>query len=131
MSTVVAGVAVSPDHFIGGKRVAGDVRFEDRSPIDEQVLAEVARGREREVGLAVDAAADAFPAWAALGVSGRAERLRRLADLIDEDVERIAAVECLDMAMLERSLRARVIPRGARNAASMAGEYAMRYSRVK
>jgi betaine-aldehyde dehydrogenase/5-carboxymethyl-2-hydroxymuconic-semialdehyde dehydrogenase len=115
MSTVVAGVAVSPDHFIGGKRVAGDVRFEDRSPIDEQVLAEVARGREREVGLAVDAAADAFPAWAALGVSGRAERLRRLADLIDENVERIAAVECLDMAMLERSLRARVIPRGARN----------------
>ena len=115
MSTVVAGVAVSPDHFIGGERVASDERFEDRSPIDEQVLAEVARGREREVGLAVEAAASAFPAWAALGVSGRAERLRRLADLIDENVERIAAVECLDMAMLERSLRARVIPRGARN----------------
>jgi acyl-CoA reductase-like NAD-dependent aldehyde dehydrogenase len=113
--TTVAGVAVSPDHFIGGKRVASDVRFEDRSPIDEQVLVEVARGREREVGLAVEAAASAFPAWAALGVSGRAERLRRLADLIDENVERIAAVECLDMAMLERSLRARVIPRGARN----------------
>jgi betaine-aldehyde dehydrogenase/5-carboxymethyl-2-hydroxymuconic-semialdehyde dehydrogenase len=113
--TTVAGVAVSPDHFIGGKRVPSDERFEDRSPIDEQVLAEVARGREREVGLAVEAAAAAFPAWAALGVSGRAERLRRLADLIDENVERIAAVECLDMAMLERSLRARVIPRGARN----------------
>jgi acyl-CoA reductase-like NAD-dependent aldehyde dehydrogenase len=113
--TTVAGVAVSPDHFIGGERVASDERFEDRSPIDEQVLVEVARGREREVGLAIDAAADAFPAWAALGVSGRAERLRRLADLIDENVERIAAVECLDMAMLERSLRARVIPRGARN----------------
>jgi betaine-aldehyde dehydrogenase/5-carboxymethyl-2-hydroxymuconic-semialdehyde dehydrogenase len=115
MSTVVAGVAVSPDHFIGGERVASDERYEDRSPIDEQVLAEVARGREREVGLAVEAASSAFPAWAALGVSGRAERLRRLADLIDENVERIAAVECLDMAMLERSLRARVIPRGARN----------------
>ena len=55
--TTVAGVAVSPDHFIGGERVASDERFEDRSPIDEQVLAEVARGREREVGLAVDAAA--------------------------------------------------------------------------
>ena len=36
MSTVVAGVAVSPDHFIGGERVASDERFEDRSPIDEQ-----------------------------------------------------------------------------------------------
>ncbi len=113
--TVVAGVAVSPDHFIGGRRIASDERFEDRSPLDEQVLAEVARGAEREVGLAVEAAAAAFPAWAALGVSGRAERLGRLADLIDENVERIAAVECLDMAMLERSLCARVIPRGARN----------------
>jgi betaine-aldehyde dehydrogenase/5-carboxymethyl-2-hydroxymuconic-semialdehyde dehydrogenase len=113
--TTVAGVAVSPDHFIGGKRVAGDERFEDRSPIDEQLLAEVARGGDREVGLAVEAAAAAFPAWAALGVSRRAEILRRLADLIDTNVERIAAVECLDMAMLERSLGARVIPRGARN----------------
>jgi acyl-CoA reductase-like NAD-dependent aldehyde dehydrogenase len=115
MTTLVAGVAVSPDHFIGGKCVASGDRFEDRSPIDEQVLAEVARGGEHEVGLAVEAATAAFPAWAALGVSGRAERLRRLADLIDENVDRIAAVECLDMAMLERSLRARVIPRGARN----------------
>jgi betaine-aldehyde dehydrogenase/5-carboxymethyl-2-hydroxymuconic-semialdehyde dehydrogenase len=113
--TTVAGVAVSPDHFIGGKRVAGDERFEDRSPIDEQLLAEVARGGDREVGLAVEAAAAAFPAWAGLGVARRAEILRRLADLIDANVERIAAVECLDMAMLERSLRARVIPRGARN----------------
>jgi acyl-CoA reductase-like NAD-dependent aldehyde dehydrogenase len=112
---VVAGVAVSPDHFIGGKRVASDERFEDRSPIDEQVLAEVARGGEREVGLAVEAAQAAFTAWAGLGVSGRAQHLRRLAELIDANVERIAAVECLDMAMLERSLRARVIPRGARN----------------
>jgi acyl-CoA reductase-like NAD-dependent aldehyde dehydrogenase len=112
---VVAGVAVSPDHFIGGKRVSSDERFEDRSPIDEQLLAEIARGGEREVGLAVEAAQAAFTAWAGLGVSDRARRLRRLAELIDANVERIAAVECLDMAMLERSLRARVIPRGARN----------------
>jgi len=112
---VVAGVAVSPDHFIGGKRVASDDRFEDRSPIDEQVLAEVARGGEREVALAVEAAQSAFPSWAALGVEVRAEHLRRLAELIDTNVDRIAAVECLDMAMLERSLRARVVPRGARN----------------
>jgi acyl-CoA reductase-like NAD-dependent aldehyde dehydrogenase len=118
--TLVAGVAVSPEHFIGGRRVASAARFEDRSPIDEQVLAEVARGGEAEVGLAVEAAARAFPGWAALGARGRAEHLRRLADLIDANVDRIASVECLDMAMLERSLRARVIPRGARNYRSYA-----------
>jgi betaine-aldehyde dehydrogenase/5-carboxymethyl-2-hydroxymuconic-semialdehyde dehydrogenase len=41
--------------------------------------------------------------------------LRRLADLIDNHFEEIARVECLDMAMLEDSLRLRVIKRGARN----------------
>ena len=113
--TVVAGIEISPDHFIGGERVAGDERFEVLSPIDESVLTEVARGGPREVGLAVEAAERAFPAWSALGPSPRAAYLRRLADLIDANVERLAQVECLDMAMLLRSLRARVIARGARN----------------
>jgi betaine-aldehyde dehydrogenase/5-carboxymethyl-2-hydroxymuconic-semialdehyde dehydrogenase len=128
MSTV-AGVQVSPDHFIGGERVASDERFEVLSPIDESLIAEVARGGEREAELAIDAAERAFPAWAALGPEGRAEHLRALADLIDANVERLAAVECLDMAMLERSLRARVIGRGARNYrayAELAESYAER-----
>ena len=113
--TAVAGVEVSPDHFIGGERVASRERFVDSSPIDEQPLAEIARGSAVEAELAVAAASDAFPGWAALGPGGRAEHLHRLADLIDANLERLAAVECLDMAMLLRSLRARVIARGARN----------------
>ena len=119
MSTV-AGIDVSPDHFIGGERVASPERFCDRSPIDEAPLAEVARGGEPEADLAVRAARAAFPEWAALGPAGRAPYLHRLADLIDRDIDRIARVECLDMAMLERSLRARVIGRGARNYRSYA-----------
>ncbi len=114
MSTI-SGIAVSPDHFINGRRVPGEDTFEDISPIDQSVLAHVARGGAREVDMAVRAAQDAFPAWAALGAAGRAAHLRRLADLIDARVDRIATVECLDMAMLERSLKARVIARGARN----------------
>jgi betaine-aldehyde dehydrogenase/5-carboxymethyl-2-hydroxymuconic-semialdehyde dehydrogenase len=108
-------VGVSPDHYIGGERVASSGRFVDLSPIDEQPLAEVARGGAREADLALDAAENAFPAWAALGPDGRAAYLHRLADLVDANVERLAEVECLDMAMLLRSLRARVIARGARN----------------
>lgn len=111
----VAGVGVSTDHFIGGERVAGRDRFEDISPIDERVLGEVSRGTTDDVDRAVRAAHDAFPEWAALGPSGRAPYLHRLAELIDANVERLAAVECEDMAMLLRSLRARVISRGARN----------------
>ena len=111
----VAGADVSVDHFIGGRRVAGSQTFEDHSPLDWSLLAEVSRGDAETAEVAVGAAADAFPAWAALGAAGRAVHLERLADLIDANVERIARVECLDMAMLEESLRLRVIPRGARN----------------
>ncbi len=113
--SAVAGVEVSPDHFIGGERVASSERFVDRSPIDEQPLAEIARGGGAEAELAVAAASEAFPGWARLGPGGRAAHLHRLADLIDANLERLAAVECLDVAMLLRSLRARVIARGARN----------------
>lgn len=116
----IAGVGVSPDHFIGGERVASDRHFEDISPIDGEVIAEVSRATEDEAAQAVRAAHDAFPGWADLGPAGRAPYLHRLADLIDENVDRLAAVENADMGMLLRSLRARVISRGARNYRSYA-----------
>src|SRR3954469_88765 len=127
-------LAVSPDHFIGGERVSSAEKFEDISPIDGQVIAEVARGGAREADAAVRAASAAFPAWAALGPAGRAPYLHRLADLIDANVERLAEVECLDMAMLLRSLKARVIARGAlnyRNYADLAVAYEERDWRSK
>ncbi len=112
----VDGVSISPDHFINGVRVSSERTFEDRSPLDwTWKLADVARGDAREAELAVSAASDAFTHWSALSVVERGAYLDRLADLIDRDVERIAHVECLDMAMLEESLRQRVISRGARN----------------
>ncbi|MCE3267003.1 MAG: Betaine-aldehyde dehydrogenase [Solirubrobacterales bacterium] len=119
-SAVVAGHRVSPDHYIAGRRVETERRFEDRAPYDRSILAEVACGSEEDARSAAQAAADAFPAWAALGPSGRAPYLHRLADLIDANVDRLADVECDDMAMLLRSLRARVIARGARNYRSYA-----------
>ena len=111
----VAGVSVSTEHFIGGERVSSAETFTDFSPIDEQPLAEIARGGQREADLAVAAATDAAPRWEALGPAGRAEVLHRLADLIDANVEPLAAVECADMAELLRSLKARLINRCARN----------------
>ena len=130
----VAGVEVPTDHFIGGRWVASAERFDDISPIDETVIARIARGGAAEVDRAVSAARDAFPAWAALGPAGRAEHLHRLADAIEANVERLAAVECADMAMLLESLRHRVIKRGAanyRNYADLAVAYEERDWRSK
>ena len=113
---MVDGVPVGTDHYIGGRRVSSPTTFADRSPLDwSRNLADVARGDADTAQLAISAAAEAFPAWAALGAAGRAVILRRLADLIDANIESLATVECLDMAMLHESLRLRVLTRGARN----------------
>jgi acyl-CoA reductase-like NAD-dependent aldehyde dehydrogenase len=111
----VAAARVATAHHIGGQRVESGERFTDVSPVDGSVLAEVARAGAAEVDLAVRAAADAFPDWAALGPSGRAPYLHRLADLIEAERDRLAMVECMDAGILLRSLRARGIARGARN----------------
>jgi len=112
----VAGTSVSVDHFIGGRRVASATTFEDRSPLEWTMkLADVSRGDAGTASMAVSAAVEAFPGWAALTPRQRGDHLRRLADLIDARVSSIASVECLDMAMLEESLRLRVIGRAARN----------------
>jgi 5-carboxymethyl-2-hydroxymuconic-semialdehyde dehydrogenase len=112
----VGGVAVSPDHFIGGRRVGSARTFEDRSPLDwTWKLGDVARGDAETADLALTAATEAFPAWAALSVAERARYLHRLADQIDANIEKLALVECLDMAMLHESLKLRVIARGALN----------------
>lgn len=112
----VDGVEVSPDHFINGRRVSSPSTFVDRSPLDwSWKLADVARGGPLEADLAVSGAVDAFPAWSAFSSAQRGDYLDRLAGLIERDIERIAHVECIDMAMLEESLRLRVIARGARN----------------
>ncbi len=112
----VSGVAVSVDHYIGGRRVASPETFEDRSPLDwAWKLADVSRGDAEIAARALGAAADAAPGWAALGPADRGVLLRRLADLVDARAAELATVECADMAMLEESLRLRVIARGARN----------------
>jgi betaine-aldehyde dehydrogenase/5-carboxymethyl-2-hydroxymuconic-semialdehyde dehydrogenase len=124
----VGGVAVSGDHFIGGQRVASARTFETRSPLDwsNLLLGQVARGDAETADLAVRAAQEAFPAWAALGPAERGRHLHRLADLIDAHKDAIAAVECLDMGLLEESLQLRLVPRGAlnfRNYADLAIEH--------
>ena len=101
----IDGVSISPDHYINGVRVASEATFEDRSPLDwSRVLGHIARGSTETADAALSAAHAAFPAWAALSCEARGEYLHRLAELIDERVEEIARVECVDMAMLEESL---------------------------
>jgi acyl-CoA reductase-like NAD-dependent aldehyde dehydrogenase len=123
----ISELAVSPDHYIGGKRVPSDSTFEVRSPLDwDWKLADVALGDALTADAAVSAAVDAFPEWSGLSAEERGAFLHRLADLIDDNIDAVAGVECVDMAMLLESLRTRGIHRGAenfRNYADLAAGY--------
>ncbi len=115
MTAVIEGVEVSTDHWIGGEAVASARAFEDVSPIDEIVIAEVARGGAEEAGRAVEAARAGAEVWGRTTPKERAEVLHRLADLIEEHVPQLAAVETRDNGSLLRSMRGSVMPRVARN----------------
>ena len=43
----VAGIAVSPHHYIDGQRVASEMRFELHSPIDQALLGRISEGSSR------------------------------------------------------------------------------------
>lgn len=111
----VEQVEVRTSHWIGGEWVPSANAFTDRSPIDETVIAEVARGAEKEVDLAVAAARHAFATWSATSPADRAQILHGIADGIEQRVDELAAVEVRDNGSLLRSMRGSVIPRAARN----------------
>ncbi len=111
----VAGVDVSTDHFIGGKRVASGRTFANCSPIDGAHLADVSAGGAQEIDAAVAQARRAFPAWAALGPEGRLPVLKRFAQAIRDRTSELSAVETADNGSLLMGNVARVIPRAAHN----------------
>src|SRR6266849_1054012 len=111
----IAGVRVSTDHFIGNRRIASSRTFEVQSPIDGSVLGQFSAGGREEVDRAVEAAHDAFPAWAAIGANKRGVYLRRLAELIEHNVEKLALVETTNSGSLLQSGRLRVMKRSAHN----------------
>ncbi|MFM2072655.1 MAG: hypothetical protein RLZZ623_2919 [Actinomycetota bacterium] len=115
MLNVVAGVEVSGDHWIGGRRVSSASTFDDISPIDETVIAQIARGGAAEAAAAIEAARAAFPAWAATPRSERARLMHRVADLVEERLEQLAIVETTDNGALLRSHLRGVMPRVAHN----------------
>jgi len=111
----VAGVDVSLDHWIGGRRVASSTRFENASPIDGADLGAVSAGGQVEADMAVEAASAAFPEWAALGAEGRKPILDKFAQGILDRAEDLAKVECADNGSLLMSNIHRLVPRTAQN----------------
>jgi 5-carboxymethyl-2-hydroxymuconic-semialdehyde dehydrogenase len=102
-------------HMINGAAVAGADYFETVNPATQEVLAEVARGGEREIDAAVAAAKAAFPAWAGRPAVERAALLRKLGDLIARHVPDIARIETQDTGQVIAQTAKQLVPRSADN----------------
>lgn len=70
---------------------------------------------ERDVARAVQAAGDAFPRWSATPASERSRVLLKIADLIEENLERLARAECIDNGKPLKLARSLDVPRAATN----------------
>jgi malonate-semialdehyde dehydrogenase (acetylating)/methylmalonate-semialdehyde dehydrogenase len=81
-------------HFVAGRGVRG---VDDRSapvynPASGEQSGTVALAARNTVLQAIQAAADAFPAWAATPAHVRARALFRFRDLVEQNVDRLAAI---------------------------------------
>lgn len=126
----VAGIPVSPDHFIDGRRVASPDTFECVSPIDQTLLGHIASGNLAHVDAAVTSAAQAFPAWAALGAAARQPYLQRFADAIGRRAEAFATLESHDAGVLRSRMAHGVVPRAMQNITWFAEHALMLQDRV-
>jgi 1-pyrroline dehydrogenase len=89
-------VAVSQHkNFVGGEWVdsTGGETMEVLNPSTGEVIAEVARSTAEDANHAVEAAKNALPEWLETTPGERAELLFKLADLIEENAEELAALE--------------------------------------
>ena len=109
------GYSISTDHYIGGERVESERRFDDISPIDGSVVAQISAGGRHEAYLAVTAAEKGFEVWSHTPRQERAEILRKIASMVEERVEVLAMVETIDNGSLLRSHVRSVMPRVAHN----------------
>lgn len=90
---------VPADLFIGGRwRAAeGDATLTVTDPATGTAIKQIASASAADAQAAMDAAADAFPAWAAAPARERGELLRRAFDLLTERVEDFALLMTLEM----------------------------------
>lgn len=93
--------------FIGGEWVSASSgeTITSINPSNGDVLGEVPIANEADVDRAVEAAKQAFPAWAGLPVTKRAKYLLRLADIIDENADHLALMDSVDSGNARSGMR--------------------------
>lgn len=86
------------ENYIGGEWVApvNGQYFENSSPVNNEVFCEIPRSDEADINLALDAAHRAKAAWGATSATERSNILLKIADRIEENLEKLAVAETWD-----------------------------------
>jgi aldehyde dehydrogenase (NAD+) len=84
-------------HFVGGEWLEPKETYTTIDPASEEPLAEVGQATDKEVGVAVEAAREAFQnGWSSLAGSERAKYLYRVARILQERSREFAVLESLN-----------------------------------
>lgn len=102
-------------HWINGREVESKETFTNYNPATMEAIGEVASGGADEVNQAVAAAKEAFPKWAGLPAKERARLMRKLGELIDQNVPKLAELETLDTGLPIHQTKNVLIPRASHN----------------
>lgn len=86
------------DNYINGKFVAptNGNYFDVVSPIDGKVFTQAAHSSKEDIVLAVDAAQKAFETWGKTSVTERSILLNKIAQVLEDNLSYLAAVEAVD-----------------------------------
>ena len=86
------------ENFIGGQWTppVGGEYFSNPSPVDGADFCEIPRSKAADIDLALDAAHKAAPTWTKTAVAERSGILLKIADRMEQNLERLAAVETWD-----------------------------------
>jgi aldehyde dehydrogenase len=99
-------------NFIGGEWTeprSGNY-FENPSPVNGQTSCEVPRSGADDIELALDAAHKAAPAWGRAPAAERATILNKIADRMEENLEKLAIIETWDNGKPVRETLAADLP---------------------
>ena len=105
------------ENYIGGKLVApmSGGYLDNLDPAVAKVYSQIPDSDVRDVHLAVEAAAKAFPAWSTMPPEDRFKVLMQLVALIERDLESLALAESIDNGKPVSLARAIDIPRAVAN----------------
>ncbi|MFY4776688.1 5-carboxymethyl-2-hydroxymuconate semialdehyde dehydrogenase [Metabacillus sp. RGM 3146] len=89
--------------YINGEFISSESgsSFQNINPFTNEKINQVAEGRAEDIKKAVAAAKDAFEKgpWSSMKISERMKYINRIADVIDEEIEKIAILEAFDTGL--------------------------------